>query len=79
MTQKQLAEKVGVIRQAVGNWEAGWRMPDAETLCLLADFFNVSVDYLLGRTDTPSGVYVGRVQDSGGTEGELSPADPGEP
>lgn len=50
MTQKELADKIGVARTTLANYEQGTRFPDKETLLLIADFFNVSLDYLVGRT-----------------------------
>ena len=49
LTQEQLADKLGVTKQSVSNWENGNIMPSVEMLEKIADFFNVSVDYLLGR------------------------------
>ncbi|MFD2116392.1 helix-turn-helix domain-containing protein [Paenibacillus yanchengensis] len=54
LTQKQLAEKVNVTHVSISGYESGNRSPDTETLQSLADFFDVSVDYLLGRTDDSS-------------------------
>ncbi|WP_026189013.1 LexA family protein [Orenia marismortui] len=51
LTQKELADKLGITRGAIGHYEQGKRSPDNEMLAKLADFFDVSVDYLLGRTD----------------------------
>jgi len=51
ISQERLADAVSVSGGAVGNWEAGIRRPDHVMLQRLADFFNVSTDYLLGRTD----------------------------
>lgn len=51
LTQKQLAEKINVDCSAVTKWETGKANPDFEKQQFLADFFNVSVDYLLGRTE----------------------------
>ena len=51
MTQETLGEVLHVARCTVAGYETRGRMPDAETLCMIADFFNVSVDYLLGRTN----------------------------
>lgn len=49
LTQEQLADKLGVTKQSVSNWENGNIMPSVEMLEKIADYFNVSVDYLLGR------------------------------
>lgn len=51
-TQEGLAAKMGVSKGTIGNYETGRRAPDPETLELIADIFNVDVDYLLGRTNT---------------------------
>jgi len=52
--QKELAAILGVSRSAVTAWETGARFPEFETLKRMADVLEVSVDYLLGRTDDPS-------------------------
>lgn len=51
ITQVELARLLGISRSAVGMYEGGSREPDFETLELIADYFNVDTDYLLGRTD----------------------------
>lgn len=56
LTQEQLAKQLGFTRGQVSNYEQGTREPDFETLKKIADFFNVSADYLLGRTDDPTPV-----------------------
>lgn len=53
LLQKDISQIFNVSMGAVGNWESGNRIPDSETLSRIADYFQVSVDYLLGR-DTPS-------------------------
>ncbi len=53
LLQKDISQIFNVSMGAVGNWESGNRIPDSETLSRIADYFRVSVDYLLGR-DTPS-------------------------
>ena len=47
MTQDELADKMFVTRQAVSRWETGETIPNSETLKLLSDFFDVSIDTLL--------------------------------
>lgn len=54
LTQAQIAEKLNLARETYRNYENGTREPDQKTLSDLADYFNVSVDYLLGRTDIPN-------------------------
>ena len=49
MTQKNLAEKLGVSFGSIAMWESGRRSPDSEMLIKIADLFDVSVDSLLGR------------------------------
>ena len=46
LTQEELAEKIGVTRQAIAKWEAGETMPDLEKCRLLAEIFEVSLDDL---------------------------------
>ncbi len=46
MTQEDLAEKIGVSRQALAKWEAGETLPDLEKSKLLADVLGVSLDEL---------------------------------
>ena len=53
LSQMELAQKVDVHQTAVSQWESGKTNPDMSTAMRLADIFEVSIDYLLGRTDTP--------------------------
>ncbi|MBP5467137.1 MAG: helix-turn-helix transcriptional regulator [Clostridia bacterium] len=50
-TQKQVAEKLGVVESCYANWEQGRTEPNISTLRQLGDIFSVSVDFLLGRED----------------------------
>lgn len=50
-TQQEIADKLGISRSTIGMYETGAREPDFETLEAIADFFNVDIDYLLGRTN----------------------------
>ena len=47
LTQEELADKLGVSRQAVSKWETGEAYPETEKLMLLCDLFNVSLDGLM--------------------------------
>lgn len=49
LSQRQLGEVFGVCNQTVSFWESGSREPDLDTLCKIADFFEVSCDFLLDR------------------------------
>ncbi len=49
--QKELATYLKVSIGTISNYEKDRHFPDPNTLCKLADFFGVSADYLLGRTD----------------------------
>jgi len=51
LNQVQLAEKLGVKKQSISNWENDNIMPSIDMLIRIADFFHVSTDYLLGRSD----------------------------
>lgn len=51
MTQRQLADVINLSPSTIGMYESGRRDPDSATLRKLAEYFGVSVDYLLGRTD----------------------------
>ncbi|SFU73201.1 DUF5680 domain-containing protein [Butyrivibrio sp. INlla21] len=51
LTQEELAEKLGVSRQAVAKWEAGQAYPDIANLIQISDLMNVSVDYLVKDRD----------------------------
>ncbi|MGK5511737.1 helix-turn-helix domain-containing protein [Brevibacillus formosus] len=51
LTQLDLSETLGFNRSTYAKYETGDNEPDNQTLQKLADFFGVSVDYLLGRTD----------------------------
>lgn len=53
LSQKSLGEMVGLSMQAINNIEREYRSTTAEKLLCIADYFDVSVDYLLGRTDNP--------------------------
>ena len=48
LTQEQLAERVQVTRQAVSRWETGETQPNTDTLKLLSQVFDVSINTLLG-------------------------------
>lgn len=49
LTQTELGEKVGIKRNTYSDWENGKTEPSLEKLIVLADFFEVSLDWLVGR------------------------------
>ncbi|MGE6601484.1 helix-turn-helix domain-containing protein [Lysinibacillus fusiformis] len=53
-TQQEIADLLGITRQGYAKYENNLGEPDNSTLAKLADYFEVSTDYLLGRTDNPA-------------------------
>ena len=56
LSQVQLADKLGVKKQSISNWENDNIRPSVEMLEKIADFFDVSTDYLLGRVAKGKGL-----------------------
>ncbi len=50
ITQKQLAKNIGASERGIQNYEMGIRKPTYDMLIAIADYFDVSIDYLVGRT-----------------------------
>lgn len=53
MTQKELADTLGISPSAVGMYEQNRRIPDADSIIRLADLFNCSTDFILGYSNAP--------------------------
>lgn len=53
ITQSQLGKIINVSKVSISGYETGERVPDTDNLKRLADFFGVTTDYLLGRSDDP--------------------------
>lgn len=53
-SQVEVANKVGITNAVLSNYERDYRDPDTETLKKLADLYDVSTDFLLGRTENSS-------------------------
>jgi transcriptional regulator with XRE-family HTH domain len=49
LTQEELAKDLNIIRSTLANYESGFREPNFSLLIKIADYFNVSLDYLLDR------------------------------
>lgn len=54
LTQKQMANEFHITERAYQRYEGDTSTPHYETLISLADYFNVSIDYLVGRSDDPA-------------------------
>ena len=54
VTQQQLADYLGVNRTSIAGYETKGKHPDFDKLRLLADYFNVTCDYLIGQDDKES-------------------------
>lgn len=54
MSQVTLAMELNMNQNSISRYETGEREADYKTLIAFADYFNVSIDYLLGRTDDPT-------------------------
>lgn len=53
ISQLKLAMDLGLSQNSISRFETGSRKPDYDTLLMLADYFNVSVDYIMNRTNNP--------------------------
>ena len=53
LSREELSDKLGILYGTFSKYELGEREPDYETLKKMASFFGVSIDYLLGYTDSP--------------------------
>lgn len=79
LTQEQLAERLGVSRQAIARWEAGETAPDVKILRNLCEIFGISADVLLnGADENPPSVSLNESADTAPTEilAKTSPALP---
>ena len=52
-TQLQVQMETGIEQALLSKYENGVRVPPTETLMILADYYGVSMDYIMGRTDNP--------------------------
>ncbi|MDO7907197.1 helix-turn-helix transcriptional regulator [Paenibacillus sp. JX-17] len=63
LTQEELAGSLGITRASLSHYEKNRRKPDFETLTKIADIFEVSIDYLIGRTSQPDMIMDEEVRD----------------
>lgn len=63
LTQADVANAIGTSQRNIGRWESGINEPTSSSLIKLADFFRVSVDYLLGREDDFGNISVNNSMD----------------
>ncbi|MGN0162854.1 MAG: helix-turn-helix domain-containing protein [Candidatus Ornithomonoglobus sp.] len=54
LTQQKFADYIGISKSSVNMYERGEREPGLETIEMIADFFNVDLDYLLGKSNIPN-------------------------
>lgn len=53
LTAYQMSKDTGISESLISNWKSGRQLPKYDSLIILADYFDISGDYLLGRTDEP--------------------------
>lgn len=54
ISQEELADKIGVSRQAVSKWESEQSIPDIDKIIILSDYFDVTTDYILKGIESPN-------------------------
>lgn len=54
LTKREVAKDFNVSESTYGKWELGQRKPDLDTIARIAEYYDVSIDYLLGKTDDPT-------------------------
>lgn len=57
VTAYQMSKETGISEALISNWKSGRQLPKYDSLNILADYFNVSGDYLLGRVNIYNGMY----------------------
>ena len=72
MTQEELARALNITRSALSLYEIGKREPDTDTIKKIAEFFGVSIDYLLGQTDirNPHKEFIQKAKEKYGSRGK---------
>lgn len=62
LSQEELADQVGVSRQAVSKWESGQSTPDLDKVVIMSDLFQVTTDYILKGTEPASSASNGAIK-----------------
>ena len=70
ITQQELADHLSCSQQSINNYENHGTQPDIDMLCRMADFFETSVDYLIGNTNIRNPYTLAKYEDS--SEKEIS-------
>ena len=60
LKQFNIANQLGILQQSYSDYETNTSEPDLETLCKLADIFDVSIDFLCGRVDEFDELFIAR-------------------
>ncbi|WP_066639188.1 helix-turn-helix domain-containing protein [Desulfolucanica intricata] len=71
LTQNDVANRTGINRATLANWETGRTEPDLNSLKVLAELYKVSSDYILGNTDIPDPIRQNTVDPDEPTPAEL--------
>ena len=73
LSQEQLAEQLGVSRQAISKWESGQSTPETDKLISISKFFNVTIDSLV-KDETATYLSVNNAPENSNTSGLQKPA-----
>lgn len=57
LSQSELAKRLGMSKSTISMYEIGRRQPDLNTMEVIANFFNVDMNYLYGKSNEPEGYY----------------------
>lgn len=68
MTQQDFAEQFNLNKSSISKYEKDKNLPENQLLVEIADYFNVSVDYLLCRTNNPTSLSDARLKEEGSVE-----------
>lgn len=66
VTAYKLSKETGLSQALISQWKNGKQIPTADKLLIVAEYFNVSMDYLMGRTDRPE-LHIQNVETEKGT------------